>query len=252
MRPGVIGRSFFRAREAVIAREARGTSGRFMLSGKLGSTVLSPTVPILLFVAVQTGAVALAACRIPLWARAPEATEFLALQILLPLQILASALLYPQLVDSVPMVFMSAATVWPFAFLAGLLSADSLGRIILSGSYETAFLFSLLIVRIALPPLSPTIRAKIVPAMLSTWVAAGPVLIFVAAEYGGTPIGLVGPVKWGAMGPVVGGWHVLQDQSTQNLLAWVSLAVPAGGALLARVGKIIISRVLSGPSTVSE
>src|SRR5690348_6559419 len=104
----------------------------------------------LLWLAVQSAALSVAAFRIPLWAQAPANGEFLALKLLAIIQIGASSLLFPWLMRNWRQSIMIVAASWPFIALAGLLSAEELRSIGYVAVFVTAWLVVLIMLRIAL------------------------------------------------------------------------------------------------------
>src|SRR5207237_206302 len=151
-------------------------------SGTSQLPTASATPPLAIWMTLQTLALALAALRLPLWARAPEAGEFRAIPLLLIVQILAAAVLAPRLTSHWRTAIMAIVSAWPFATLAGLLGATSISTILLAGAYVTGWLIVLWSWQLPLA----TMKSKMIgAAVAATWAAGGPVLFFIRAEYGG-------------------------------------------------------------------
>jgi hypothetical protein len=194
------------------------STGNARLSYQTSSLPLS----LFIWLAVQTLALTLAALRVPLWARAPEAGEFLAIPILLIVQILSAALLSPRLASDWRIAVMAIACVWPFAVLAGLLAVTGVMTILLAGGYVTGWLIVLFAWQSALE----SSRSKMIgAAVAATWAASGPLLLFIRTEYGGSPA----PTGWMAQiaaGPVMHALHVV-DPAGHAAGPWMMLAIAA-------------------------
>jgi hypothetical protein len=187
---------------------------------------------ILAWLTIQAAALALAATRVSLWARAPAATEIFAIPILLVVQILSASLLSPVLAAHWRSAAIALASVWPFAVLAGLLGAQSIETIVRSGAYVSGWLIVLWVWQAGILSLDGRMR---IAALATTWSAAGPILLFIRMEYG---ISLPQPTTRAGsalLGPIVGAITAL-DPTVFPLQSWVWLellvAGLAGGAYL--------------------
>lgn len=139
----------------------------------------SISVPLLVWMLAQVGALALSALRVPLWAHAPATGEFLAMDMLLVVQVLAAAILMPRLLASWRSTIVAAASAWPFLILAGLLAALPGWAIMRSGAYLMAWLIAS---RLMLLPLSSTAAQMRLCALISSWSAGGAILLYCRTE----------------------------------------------------------------------
>ncbi len=185
----------------------------------------APTV--LIWVAGQSLALILAACRVPLWAQAPAAMEFLAPHVLITVQILLAAMLFPRLVSDRRATIMASVCTCPFTILAGMLSASPASRIVAGGAYVSGWI---LVLGMICPPLSPTKKSYLLSAMLILWCAGGPVLFFLGAEYSQAPLSPLGQGSWFIAGPVLSAYEIVRSNSpTFNLfLPLIVMAVTVG------------------------
>ncbi|MDB5301148.1 MAG: hypothetical protein JWO87_2811 [Phycisphaerales bacterium] len=163
----------------------------------------------------------LAALRVPLWAHAPASGEFLALQILGTTQILAGALLFPELMRDWRSAAMAIGTTWPMLLLAGFLASAGMVTIALVGIYVTAWLLVLAIWRLPLPSTRQQLTAS---AIAAGWAAAGPVLIYVHSEFPIPPLPPFSPTARAMTGPITGLFTILDPASSHEKGPWLAFA----------------------------
>src|SRR5665213_3514422 len=99
------------------------------------ATPFHSTIPLGAWLLVQIGAISLVALRIPLWPHAPAAGEFLAMDVLLIVQILFAALLSSRLCQDWRTTVTAIASAGPFAIFAGSLAAASSSTILYAAMY---------------------------------------------------------------------------------------------------------------------
>jgi len=183
---------------------------------------------------VQVGAISLGALRIPLWPHAPAAGEFLTLEILLIVQLLFAALLSPRLCQDWRTSAMAIASAWPFAMLAGNLSAVTTSISLHAALYVNGWIAVLWIWNLAF--CSNRGRMQ-VSAMASAWLAAGPLLLFIGNEYAATPFHSSGIVTRAMLGPMIDALTLIgsngpETAPTRAACAWLSCAAILGIAVL--------------------
>jgi hypothetical protein len=170
---------------------------------------------------VQIGAISLCACRIPLWAHAPQAGEFLAVDVLLIVQIVFAALLSPRLCNDWRTSLMAIACAWPFAVLAAILAAAPALTIVRSGIYVSAWIAVLWIWSL---PFSSKTGHFTVAAVASTWAAGGPILLFIGSEYAATPFYPTLPLAISSFGPATSGPAAIHANFSEYWGIWATLA----------------------------
>ncbi|HWE01052.1 MAG TPA: hypothetical protein VG326_01490 [Tepidisphaeraceae bacterium] len=190
--------------------------------------------PIFAWLLIQVAAIALAACRVPLWPHAPQAGEFLAVEILLVVQILGAALLSPRLCERWPTTLMAIACAWPFQILAGFLAATSIPPMIQGGLYVSGWIAALWGMGL---PFRSRIGRSTLSAAASTWAAAGPILLFIGNEYPATPFHPGSAIARGALGPIIDSLIRIGPDAPQPGTIW-------GWPELAGVGLVGMSIVL--------
>ncbi len=130
---------------------------------------------IAIWLLVQLAALAACADRITFWARSPAAGEQLALAVMLCVQIGASAVIFPYLLNGRGSTILAIVTGWPLAQLAAYLSDASLTQAAGGELYVSAWMLGLAFY-------SPLLRkesAKLIGAALATMVTLGGPLIFI-------------------------------------------------------------------------
>ena len=167
----------------------------------------SLSAPLVVWLGAQLLAIVLATARIPLWAGMPTATELLALQYLLIVQVSVSSLIFPWLLRSRASSAIVVATAWPMIFLAGLLSPAPLETVALAGVFISGWLLGLAILRSPLPPTGLPLAAPVVVL----WACGGPILQFLNLEYGGAtlPGQLLGRL---AFGPIIAAIRLIRGE----------------------------------------
>src|SRR4051812_44829008 len=85
--------------------------------------------PLIVWLIIQLAALILCAARVPLWARPSQPLEQYSLQIMLAVQMAASALLAPMLFASGQRSCLVIAATVPFVALASVLSRDDMVRL---------------------------------------------------------------------------------------------------------------------------
>jgi len=198
----------------------------------------SPAPALFVWLVVQVIAIVLSACRVPLWARAPQAGEFLAMSFLLVAQVLSAALLMPRLVCDLRTAAMAAACAWPFTVLAGFLAAAPGALIFHAGAYLTGWLFCLWVWRL---PLSSTKAQMIASGVAAAWSAGGVVLWYCRIEFASDAAPLTPAVR-SAMGPLVGAMSILDPLKARQAWPWLTLAAAGFAGAIAICLKKLVAR----------
>jgi hypothetical protein len=176
-------------------------------------------IGMVIWLTIQMAALGLSAGRVALWARAPQATEQLALTIMLATQIGASALIFPHLLGTRRATILAIASAWPMALLAAQL-ADAPFAILVRGElYVSIWLISLHLWTRALPSSSAKLLGTAIAALVSL---GGPVLCYLRMEFSidGQPPGFDSlPV----FGPISGA--ISQTFARFNFESWIQLAI---------------------------
>jgi hypothetical protein len=133
-----------------------------------------------LWLAVQIGALALSAFRVPLAVGLPLAAEQSALPVMLITQTAAAAFLAPLLVNSRRSTIIAIAAAWPMGELAALLADAAASRVILSETYITLWILALACWVCAL---SKTRFAAMFSAAAAAFSLGGPILWYLHAEF---------------------------------------------------------------------
>src|SRR4051812_32995114 len=89
----------------------------------------SSTAPLALWLAVQLGVIVIAATRVPLAAKYPDAAERLAPELLFPAQLVVAALLFPWLLRGSVRALQVIGTALPFQLAAGYLTGVSVAQL---------------------------------------------------------------------------------------------------------------------------
>lgn len=156
-------------------------SGVFLNSSGVATRGKSgATRPLLIWLLVQLAALALAAGRVPLWARFPQPGELLALQFLVAAQTAAASMCFPFLLRDRRTAACILATGWPMALIAGGLAAAPLSRICTAEAYVGLFLVVLTIWKI---PLRSSMSQSCGAAVASLWTVGGAMLVYLRAEF---------------------------------------------------------------------
>ena len=189
-------------------------------------SVAPVTGPLLVWLAVQLVALALAAAGIPLAAKWPRPAEGLAPHVMLAAQISAAALLFPYLLRDWHTTAVTVASAWPLLLIAAVLASAPLDRAALAGIYVTAWLIALMVWRAGLPETAGRSIGVSVAAIVAIGSAA---LWYLQSEYGSD--GSPGPPA--ALGPVTSSLGLLAAPR-EDWLLWLAPAgiAACGGALL--------------------
>lgn len=150
----------------------------------------SPTLPLLLWLALQIAPLLLAAFRIPLatgTAGYPEPAERLAAHLIVAVQIAGSALLFPFLLRTWSSSLMTLATAWPPLWLAGHLAALSPDHVLPVALFVTAWLAGLAAWRAAVDSWPRGKGQMVVAAVVTAVTLGGGVLWYFTAEFGPPP-----------------------------------------------------------------
>jgi len=218
--------------------------------GGTASSPLKTSGTLFLWLAMQLGALAIAAFHFPLWAHAPESEDLLALQFLLVAQLGGSTLLFPLLMGSWRQNVFTTASSWPMIVLAGMLSAVSLRTIGLAVMFITLWLLALAMITWAIqkqdldkislihPPLSSTHLEMIAVAVVSMWVIGGPLILFCRGEYD-AGASAVEPWTKAAFGPLSSVFSAVFDAGAPS---WKSLAIVWLVAILVVGARITMTR----------
>jgi hypothetical protein len=176
------------------------------------------------WLAVQIGALALSAFRVPLAVGLPLAAEQSALPVMLVTQAAGAAFLAPLLLNSRRGTIIAIAAAWPMGELAALLADAPTSRVILPETYITLWILALACWVCALPKTS-------IAAMFSATAAAfslgGPVLWYLHAEF----VTQSDTINWNhaaLFGPVMGALSQILS-TPPPLSAWCipALLIPA-------------------------
>lgn len=178
----------------------------------------SSAAAIVIWLTVQLAALGICAQRAALWARAPQATEQLALIVMLAVQIGTSALIFPHLLGTARATILAVASGWPMALLAAEMSDASCAVLIRSETYVSIWLVSLHLYTRALPTPRAKLLASAVAALISI---GGPVLWYLRMEFSidGPQPGLD---SLPAFGPISGA--ISQTVARINYESWIELA----------------------------
>lgn len=173
--------------------------------------------PLLVWLLLQSGALFLAAGRVPLSARYPEAAERLAIDLLVVMQIAASAALLPLLFRSAWLTAAVIASSWPMLTLAAMLSSVTPARAGLAGLYLALWMIALAVWRAALPAR----RAHFtLTAIALLWSVGGALLRYLDSEFAAP--GTSAPARF-TDGPILSAFSLVADGKLP-VSAWATLA----------------------------
>jgi hypothetical protein len=193
-------------------------------------------IAFIVWLVAQLIAIAIGACHIQLWARAPEATEHLTLAIMLAIQAGTSALIFPHLLGTRTGTILAIASAWPMAELAAQLADAPSNILIRSELYVSFWLIALHFWAQNLP----TLNAKIIgPALATLFAIGGPVLWYLRLEFSTTS-----PQpqleSFALFGPISG--VISQTLASPSSAIWVELTCVFCVALLLSMGQARIAR----------
>ena len=182
----------------------------------------SPFPPLFLWLLLQLIALAISAARVPFYATKsfPRPAELLALPLMLIVQVIASALLFPFLLRDVRAAVMVMAAGFPLTLIAGFLTATAdMRAIAASAFYVSAWLAGLAAWRGALT----SARAAAIGVAAATFIAlGGPLFWYLRAEYGGQNM-ILDWAQAGFWGPIMGALAIFKaDNISRN--PWVFMA----------------------------
>jgi hypothetical protein len=189
-----------------------------MLTGK-SEIDRSSAAGLVIWLTIQLAALGMCAARTTLWARAPQATEQLALVVMLAVQIGTSALIFPHLLGTARATLLAVASGWPMALLAAQMSDASWAVLFRSEIYVSFWLISLHLWTQALPAPRAKLLATTIAATLSL---GGPVLWYLRMEFsndGQQP----GSDSFPAFGPLAGA--ISQTFARFNFQSWIELTI---------------------------
>lgn len=199
----------------------------------------APAVAMALWLAVQIGALALSAYRVPLAMGLPAAAEQSALAVMLVIQIGAAALMAPLLLSTCRQTIMAMAFGWPMAGLAGLLADVAADRAAMGEAYVSAWMLSLSLWVWATRESKSAANLPAVAAMISL---GGPVAWYLHAEF----VRQSDTVNWGRdalYGPVMGALaQVLPDHATPTSW-WIPAILVPPAMLLGVIRRNMRSKV---------
>jgi hypothetical protein len=186
-----------------------------------------------LWLGAQLAAIAVAAARVPLWARVPPTVEQLALTILVATQIGAASLLFPNLVRGKSTLLIAIATAWPLAELATFLADAAPSQLVAQEAYVSVWLVVLHVWAGNLRGIAAELLGAAIAVMLSF---GGVLLVYFHGDFGDTsPLAhwprqeLLGPIM-GAVGQVgpppvaLGAWFLPGALLGVGLLARLQIA----------------------------
>jgi hypothetical protein len=189
-----------------------------MLTGK-SEIDRSSVTGLVVWLTIQLAALGMCAARMTFWARAPKATEQLALIVMLAVQIGTSALIFPHLLGTARATLLAVASGWPMALLAAEMSDASWTVLIRSETYVSIWLISLHLWTPALPTQGAKLLATTIAATISL---GGPVLWYLQMEFskGGQQPELD---SFPAFGPLSGA--ISQTFARFNFESWIQLTI---------------------------
>jgi hypothetical protein len=197
-----------------------------------------PFGPLILWMLIQLAALCLSAGQVPLAAikSFPKPAELIATQVMLTVQIGASALLFPYLMRDLVSTILIIAASWPMTALAECLGSQTQRQpMALTALYVTAWLAGLGLWRIALR----SARAKAIGiSMASLWTIGGMFLAYFRSEYG-----VAAAPKLTALAgysPILGS-IVIAMQNSSLILAW---EIIAGHFVLGLLASIISTAMI--------
>jgi hypothetical protein len=179
------------------------------------------------WLAVQLAALGLCAVRAAFWARAPHATEQLALYAMLAVQVGVSAILFPLLLRNLRWMIFALVTAWPLGELAGFLADVSVRRFAMAELFVSLWLVMLYFWSRLLRTTWMKVFGAAIGAMLCL---GGPLLWYLRLEFragGGEP--QLGELS--AFGPITAA--ISQSiPSASRAISWGWMAIPMIVALL--------------------
>jgi hypothetical protein len=153
-----------------------------VVPSKVPAIAPSTTGPLLLWLAIQLGAILLAALRVPLAAAYPEPAERLAVHVLLAVQVIAAGMLFPLLLRDWRSTLQTIATAVPFQFAACYLAGFDARAM----APAITFVLSWIVVLAMWAATLGSRRATMVGVILATCLTlGGGILCYLRLEFGG-------------------------------------------------------------------
>jgi hypothetical protein len=186
------------------------------------------------WLAIQAGALVLAAARVPFSARYPSPEETLAVPLMVIAQVTAGAMLFPVLMRTITSSIAVIGSTIPFIQLAAVLAAETDNRrLVWCGVYVAVWLAALAVLNGALV----CARGKLYAVAAATVAALGGVMLaYLHREFGAPREAL----EWGRhawLGPIMGCLAILEGDPGAGRI-WIFL----GASLGAAVGVLGITR----------
>ena len=187
------------------------------------------TRPLAIWLGVQLFALLLACGQVQLAARFPTNTASVAVEEMICVQIIASAMLFPLLLSSWRTTAACIAAAWPFVFLAGVLAERYIDRVAMASAYVSGWLLLLAIWNRLLK--SPSAKMFLV-AITSVIALGGPLLWYLWAEFHHG--GFVSPGRLTAFTPILAAISLVR-KSQPDLMLWIPLVLALGVSAALRV-----------------
>src|SRR4051812_545277 len=200
------------------------------------------TGPLLLWLLIQLFALIVATARVPLAAGYPQPAEFLAPHVMVVVQTIAAALLFPYLLSGWSVAIVVIATTWPFVILSGLLSPVPGEGLVSTAGFVSGWLLTLASLNRALPH-----RARPFGVAAAPLLAAGGVVGFYPDQDFGT--GSTADL-WTSISPPLAAVHHLNVEGSY-LKGWPFLYVVMGAVGLGRI-LFLTHQVIHRKRTISE
>lgn len=206
--------------------------------------IRSPFPPLFIWLLLQLLALFLSAARVPFFALKsfPQPAELLSLPLMLTVQVVASAMLFPFLLRDLRVTVMVIAASWPMTLVAGFLTATADTRALAAAAiYLTAWLAGLALWQKALR----SARAQAVGVAAATLaVFSGPIFWYLRLEYGGATT-----LDWsqaGRWGPIMGTLAIIKLDNVFRS-PWVFAAGHlAAGAMAVGIKRLIKLKSVRG------
>jgi hypothetical protein len=184
--------------------------------------------PIALWLAIQGGALVLAAARVPLSARYPGPEELLGVHLTMIVQVTASAMLFPVLLRSVSSWIIAVAATVPFLQLSAFLAAlTDNQRVAFCSLYVAGWLTALGIANAVLR----TMAAKMCGVALATLAAVGGAMLAYLHREFSAPSASFEWADHGWLGPIMGCLAILEGDPGAGRI-WIFLGAALSAAVL--------------------
>lgn len=188
----------------------------------------STALPLLLWTAIQAVPLSLAVFRIPLSGNYPAASERLAIDLLLAVQIGGSAILFPWLLRNARLAIAVIAAAWPpLAAAAALLSSVEFRPALQVGGFVSLWLAGLAFWNRALP--WGRARSWAI-GIFGLWAIGGVLLVYLRAEFASVAGQPSPSMSLLLSGPIAMAWELtIQTPRTLSIWAAGSFHAIAGG-----------------------